>query len=108
MTAGPPSTPEFGASRNPRPPTRGQQFLQYLPFLVTAGAFAALVILMAYLTIFGQILGYNVSSLDADGPQWPFTAAWFLIAAIFGSVLLGAVWTPLVAIRFSRAGHRRS
>lgn len=90
-----------------RPLTGRQRVLQYLPFLVTAAAFAAFAVLMAYLVIFGQVLGYNVSSLDADGPQWPFTAAWLLIAAVFVSALVGAVWTPLVAIRFSRATRGR-
>lgn len=95
-------------SHEPRPLTRGRQVVHLLPFLVAGAAFIALLALMAYLTIFGRILGFNVSSLDDDGPQWPFTAAWLLLAAIFASVLVGAVWTPLLAIRFSRsARHRR-
>lgn len=106
MTAGS-TTPGPGPSAGPRPPTRRQKVLQYLPFLIMAGALTAFAVLMAYLVVFGRLLGYNVSSLDADGPQWPFTAAWLLIAATFASALVGAVWTPLVAIRFSRTTRGR-
>ncbi|WGH94240.1 hypothetical protein QDX21_05480 [Auritidibacter ignavus] len=51
------------------------KLLIYGPLGVGALALFSLMALLLYLFIFGTLLGHNVSSLDGDGPQWPFATA---------------------------------
>ncbi|MEH0058384.1 hypothetical protein [Auritidibacter ignavus] len=72
------------------------KLLIYGPLGVGALALFLLMALLLYLFIFGTLLGHNVSSLDGDGPQWPFATAWVLGWISVICVPLGALWAVIM------------
>lgn len=57
-----------------------------------------LVAVLLYLLVAGRGLGLNVSSLDGDGPSWPFTVVWYAGVA---ALSFAAVAIVLRVIRWS-------
>ncbi|MFB9777653.1 hypothetical protein [Brevibacterium otitidis] len=77
---------------------RSVYYIAFAPFAVGGVALALFCLLMMYLFIFGSLLGFNVSSLDADGPQWPMAAAWYLGMITVISIPVGAVWAGITVV----------
>ena len=61
----------------------------------------------AYLFVFGTLLGFNVSSLDGNGPTWPFPVVVVSGIALAVTAPIGVVWALVYSFAIRRSGRAR-
>ena len=61
----------------------------------------------AYLFVFGTLLGFNVSSLDGNGPTWPFPVVVVSGIALAVTAPFGVVWALVYSFAIRWSGSAR-
>ena len=82
--------------------TRRRAILTFGPLGLGGLALALFAVLMAYLFVFGSMLGLPVSTLDGPGPTWPMTAATILLTCAVISLPVGGLWAAAVTVAATR------
>lgn len=89
-----------------------ESLIAFGPFLAACLAALAFCIVYAYLFVFGTLLGLNVSSLDGNGPSWPFSVMYVSGVTFAITVPIGIVWALVYILLIRRKpeadGDRRS
>lgn len=78
--------------------TRRRTLMTFAPLAFGGLALALFAALMAYLFVFGSMLGLPVSTLDGPSPMWPMTAATILLATAVMALPVGGLWAAVATV----------